>query len=178
MSGLEIPVDQLIKRINKLMTDQATLIGQVVLEWNHMHDMIFHSFWQLSGMSREQAQAVFYALKADSAQRDITAALAKVRLSEYPDLQATFLTLIKQAGQLNGERNAAIHTTWTVSVPDYKIEPSPSAPPHGKLNVEEFEAQFRTLTRSLNQITFRLGEFCAEFARRRKASLKDAPSQT
>lgn len=177
-AGPVIPADELVKRIDALMNDQATLIGRVTLEWNHVCDMVFHTFWQLSGMELEQARAVFYALKADSAQRDITSAIARVRLKDDPKLCMRFLDVLRKIGQISGERNAAIHTTWTVSVPDFVIVPSPKAPPHGKLNVDEFEAQFKNLVGSLNQLNVNLGECCAEFARKRKASLGTAPSQT
>jgi hypothetical protein len=91
---------------------QAT-VGDIALTWNAMHVAIFYIFAALTGLDKNLASAVFYTLKADSAQRDITKAAAMVRLSENApaeaDLRQKIKDLLRDIGKFAGPRNGAVH---------------------------------------------------------------------
>ena len=69
-----------------LMNEHATLIGSVVIAYNKIHWVISVLFVAFSGMPAEEARDVFFALKSDRLQRDITLAAGKTALAEHPAL--------------------------------------------------------------------------------------------
>lgn len=103
-----------LKRKTAIYDRHALLIGQVNMVWNDVQTEIFLMFRELSGMPWASADAVFFAVRTDAAQRDMTSALAKQVLSNKPEALKETLQLINEIGLLAGQRNAAIHTAWIV----------------------------------------------------------------
>jgi len=90
----------------------AELIGRVVIAWNEVQWMVYRLFVVFSGMSEDQAKDVFFSLRSDSTQRDLTLAAGKSALAKSPTLWNKFRITMCAIGTLASERNAAIHTMW------------------------------------------------------------------
>jgi hypothetical protein len=86
------------------VAEHAELIGRVSMAWNSIQYVIFLLFTKLSGLPADKAEAVFFTLKADTAQRDITAKVGAVALESQPALLTQFTDLMKDVGssQENG----------------------------------------------------------------------------
>jgi hypothetical protein len=125
--------------------EHAALLGHVTLAWNDCHYMVFLIFHTLSGLSWEQASAIFLALKNDQHRRDITLELMKEILKNDQQLKALGTRLLGQLGSLAGERNAATHTMWVTVMPDRQFFPEaePEIQPHRHLPSKNLKADFR-----------------------------------
>lgn len=99
----------------------AERIGQATIAWNFAHSAVFIIFQQLAKMKYEKSQAVFFALKADVHQREITMALARVQLANQPKALSKVIAAIAKLNELSAERNAIIHTIWNVPGPNEAI---------------------------------------------------------
>jgi hypothetical protein len=108
-----------------LYDDHARAIGAVAITWGGAQESLFMVFCELADIPRPHADAIFFALKADSAQRDITVGLAEQVLTEEPHLLAELRRLITLMGKSAGERNAAIHTMWRADREAERVGPSP-----------------------------------------------------
>jgi hypothetical protein len=128
--------------------EHAETIGTVAATWNSAQESLFFAFVALMRMQKPEAEAIFFTLKADSAQRDITDALAKVVLAENSDLLKRVSSSIKSMNLLAGERNAAIHTMWRSSLEQAHIAPSPDVKHHGSLKPDH-QKQFWDLATKL-----------------------------
>jgi hypothetical protein len=126
----------------------AEIIGTVASTWNGAQESLFFVFVALMGMRKSESEAIFFTLKADSAQRDITDALAKVVLAENSDLLKRVSASIKAMNLLAGERNAAIHTMWRTALDEARVIPSPDTKPHGALKPDH-RTQFFELAAKL-----------------------------
>lgn len=95
--------------------DNALLVGQVALDWNQLHLIVYCLFVGFTGMKPHIASAVFYSQRADAGQRDMTRDAALARLAEnagepnYDAMQVRIRSLFKKIGVAAGQRNAAIH---------------------------------------------------------------------
>lgn len=98
----------------------AEQIGNITVRWNFAQYEVLDLFAHFTGLAPKMAEAVFFALKADSSQRDITIAAAaefdKADPSspDGPRLGRRAITALKGLGKFAGERNAAVHTAWAV----------------------------------------------------------------
>jgi hypothetical protein len=137
--------------MDDLADEHAAILGHVAVAWNDVHWMLYRVFHTLSGMSEAQAKAVFFALKADSNQREIVQALAKSTLLRWPTELAQFISLMKRTNVVAGDRNAATHTMWATHYPSGRVMPNPWTPRHGSLT-DDYEQQFLTLTKELREI--------------------------
>ncbi len=140
---------------------QAEIIGTVATTWNGAQESLFFVFVALMGMRKPDAEAIFFTLKADSAQRDITGALAKVVLAENTDLLKRVSDSIKAMDLLAGERNAAIHTMWRAALDEARIVPSPDTKHHGALKPDH-RAQFLELTEKLADLDGKIFDLVAD----------------
>ena len=127
----------------------AALVGHVTLAWSNVHYLVFEIFRMLAGMEDRCAGAVFFALKSDASQRDITLALIKERVSDETQRKAG--SLFGRISGLAGERNLAAHTMWVEKMPDGKIVPNPSIRHPPQLR-EDFKAQFENLAERLRDL--------------------------
>jgi hypothetical protein len=140
--------------------EHAAMLGRVTLAWNDCHYAVFHIFHDLSGMTWERSQAVFFSLKVDRAQRQATIALMKEVLSSDNDrgMFETGKNLLNKLDSLADERNLATHTMWDVLMPERKITPHPHTRHHSLLK-KDFIAQFEGLTTKLADLTVDLFQF-------------------
>jgi hypothetical protein len=131
----------------------AAMLGKVSLAWNDVHSMVFAIFADLTGMSWERAEAIFFSLKADQAQRDITLAVMADVLSTENDLPLKELgtALLGQIGSLAGERNVATHAMWVTLLPTRTVIVHPDLK-RPKLLKEDFRTQFENLTTKLRKL--------------------------
>jgi hypothetical protein len=141
-------------------TEHAASIGRVTIAWNECQETVFHIFFLLSGMTWENAQAVFFALKSDATQREITIALLPASLATTNDeaLRKKLTCLLNTLGRLSGQRNAATHQMWLVDAEKRSIHPHPSMPKRKLLN-QDFKAQFEVLACNLSGLYLRLNAF-------------------
>ena len=140
------------------------LLGRVAIAWGDCHSAVYAIFLLLSGLPSDCADAIFFTLKADTAQRDITRALAIARLREHPKLEKRVADFIKGLNTLAGERNAAIHTSWAMRHPDMAITPDPFMRAHSKLE-QDIEAQFTRLGEQLEEWHSRASDLYLELPR-------------
>jgi hypothetical protein len=152
------------------MNEHATLIGSVVIAYNKIHWVISVLFVAFSGMPTEEARDVFFALKSDRLQRDITLAAGKTALAEHPALWERFETTLEKVNELAGERNAAVHTMWAIDwqywgVPSLyfpKVGVASEAILHEKLK-DDFPAQFAELNQKLQEHFVELDRIRGEY---------------
>lgn len=55
--------------------DFSRLVGDIAVTYNKCQGYVFRIFWSLNGMTRDKAKAVFFSVRSDSSQRDMTKAL-------------------------------------------------------------------------------------------------------
>ena len=132
------------------LLDAAT-IGLVLVTWNSVHSTVHSIFVHLSSLGLEAANAIFFTLKQDRAQRDITRALAKVRLAAHDALATRLNKLFNEIDELGGERNAVAHTLWEGPTNE-GFEPYRFAVHHGALDLGDYREQFTALNEKLMRI--------------------------
>lgn len=142
--------------IGAALNTHANVIGHVTISWNTTQSLVFAIFGSLSRLSHDEAQAIFFALKADTAQRDITRDLGKVVLAKDAALHSEFSSVFADLQTLSGERNAAIHTIWSVLANEGKLMPAPFFPHHRSLQPERTAEQFAELNLKIGAIVDRL----------------------
>jgi hypothetical protein len=72
-----------------------------------------------------------------------------------------------RSAALAGERNAAMHTSWVVTIPGNQFAPASQIPTHGALK-SDFVSQFQLLRQRLNDQFFALNEVRKAFARQQE----------
>lgn len=142
----------------------AEIVGTVACAWNGAQESLYLMFVALMGMRKAEAEAIFFALKADSAQRNVTRDLANVVLAANTALLKRTKDVINALGDLGGERNAAVHTMWRASVETSSIGPSPLVKHHGALKPNH-RTQFFELARKLVDLEGTLMELADEIRR-------------
>lgn len=137
----------------------AALVGHVTLAWSNIHSQVFRIFALLCGLNGRRSEAVFFALKSDASQREITLAVINESLSE--PLRKKGAVIFGRINGLAGERNLAAHTMWATLMPAGKIIPDPSVrkPPRLK---DDFEQQFQSLIGKLRELFRELMRFNQE----------------
>lgn len=124
----------------------AEAIGKVTISWSMCQLLVFALFYDLSGMTWENARAVFFALKSDATQREVTAALAQT-LTGTRSPKKKIISAIDRLTQLAGERNATVHTMWQVS--DEGLVPAQGISHFPKLDTANPQKQFELLDAKL-----------------------------
>ena len=138
--------------ISEYETD-VQLVGAVTLGWSTAQSAVHALFVTLSGLGLERANAIFFALRQDRAQRDITFALAKATLIKHPDYLERASSLLNQLDKLSSERNAATHSLWFISKEQKSaLVINQYAKPHGKLDLADHRQQFLHLAKNLNEV--------------------------
>jgi hypothetical protein len=133
----------------ELIARHAELIGRVALLWSDVHQHIGQLFEQFTPSAEERKR--YWDTPSDNAQRQLARAAASVALREYPDLRERFEKTLDEIDRLAGDRNAAIHSYWAIDLPNGKILPHRSVPPHKSLRAD-FEVQFKQLMEKLSNI--------------------------
>jgi len=135
-------------------------IGKINIAWTGMQSTIFLAFWRLMGSDVGRAAPLFFAIKTDRAQRDMTAALAKSKLRSEPVLLERFTAAIGRIGKLAGRRNDFVHTMWTIDIANQLAEPWP--PDSSRLEGKNLETEIEELYRDIGDIHGELIECVAE----------------
>jgi hypothetical protein len=143
----------------KMYNEHAALVGHVTLAWSNIHSQVFRIFALLCGMTGRQSEAIFFALKSDASQREITLAVINETLSE--PLRKKGTVIFGRINGLAGERNLAAHTMWATLMPAGKIMPNPSVRKPSRLK-DDFEQQFQTLIEKLRELFRELMRFNQE----------------
>jgi hypothetical protein len=107
----------------------AEWIGAMTIRWNRCQSIIFMMFRRATGDNILLAKAMFFALRSDGTQRDITAAALQIALVYHPDLMARAVTAISDFSKIAGRRNDFIHAMWYF--------PDDAKPPEVWLNVRK-----------------------------------------
>lgn len=126
----------------------APLIGRVTIAANNAQHLVLIIF-DILVRDGDLARAIFFSLKSDAAQRDITLAAMAVRLRGAPELLERGRKAFQRLADLSGERNAAIHTIWAVEGSNKRYSPAPGAEHHKRLRQDDFEGQFSELAMNL-----------------------------
>jgi hypothetical protein len=128
------------------------LLGRITIQWTTIQAAISRVFRRLSGLDAAKAEAVFFAVKSDTSQRDMTLALGRVVLDKHPELLERTIKLFNRLGDLSGERNAVTHAIWAVNLPEGRITPMPSRGQHRRLKIDNHRAQLDRLLRDLSEM--------------------------
>jgi hypothetical protein len=105
----------------KKLKEFASIVGDVNMSWGDCQFFIYVIFARLMAGDIHRAEAIFFSLKTDRAQRDVTGALGKLVLKNHPDLQTRLSKLIGNLETLAGERNDVIHAMWGVQLGEPKL---------------------------------------------------------
>lgn len=105
-------------------------------------------------MEREQAATLYYALRADKGQREITLSVLTDRLKgpEELELLNRIKTTFDALGRASGKRNGFVHTPWAMYHTSQEFTPSHGAPLHPKLRPEDILGQGNALLKDLRSI--------------------------
>lgn len=147
----------------------AQLIGHVTMIWNMAQHAVFVLFQAVSELPSDAAQAVFFTIRQDSAQRDVTLALCEaVLIKDDADILAAIRNAITRLNKLSGERNAAVHTIWNVSEIKERgfLRPNPSIRFHSKKLGPDVRRQFQDLYTELARLTVDIGSATVSYQKR------------
>ncbi len=135
----------------------ARILGQCTLAWTACHTEVFLMFVLVTKMDTEVARSVFFALRADNSQRDIT--LAAIRSCKAKaKIKAAAEKLFDTLRKNSNERNAAIHQMWS-RTHDGIIIPHPDVPVHDGLKTpDDYANAFGQLHLRLHNLYPRLNE--------------------
>jgi hypothetical protein len=147
-----------------VVAEHAALIGRVAIAWNDLSYLLSVLFQMLSGMPELKAREVYFTPPSDTAQRNLLAAVAKVALKPHPSILKELADCLDGITRLSGQRNAAIHTSWVISIPGNEFVPSPAVPTHKALK-QDFVTQFEALKTDLNNKWFELFEIKKKIAK-------------
>lgn len=148
-------------RASKAFDKFAKTLGYVTIKYNEAQAFVLHIFINLSGAERHVARTMFFSMKSDAGQREMTIAMARVLMVDDEGKETEeckrVIAAIESLSKLAGERNAAIHTMWYLdgevgesadSPPEYWMIPDPNSIPHPKLQ-QDVEKQFVALIKKL-----------------------------
>lgn len=88
----------------------ATAIGHMTIAWNHCQSYVFLIFDKALNADILRAKAIFFALRNDGAQREVTLAVLKEAL--LPDAYEVAKKTLSDFGKIAGRRNDLIHAMW------------------------------------------------------------------
>jgi len=144
----------------RALNEFAKTIGMVTIKYNEAQAAVLVIFVLLSDLNRDVARTLFFSVKSDAGQRDMTIALANTKLAEtHPEDRRNVVAAIENLSSLSGERNAAIHTMWYLDEsfpvkPTSKkkqwVIPDRNSVPHRKLQTDAL-SQFKELVGKLEK---------------------------
>jgi hypothetical protein len=151
--------------IRKNVERNALAIGQITMQWTTIQVAISYLFRRLSGLDKTRAETIFFGVRSDTNQREMTLALARTVLRGEPELLARLDKVFDRIGRYSGERNAAAHALWVVKMPEGRVMPYPTVSHHRRLKVDDHEKQFERLLSNLSKVFRELLLLDAELAR-------------
>jgi len=84
----------------------------MTIAWNDCQSTVFMMFHEMLGTNIGRAIGIFFAVKSDTGQRDITLGLANNALALRPELLAKMKTSFAAFNKIAGRRNDFIHAIW------------------------------------------------------------------
>ncbi len=140
------------------------LIGVIAHESSFAHWLVFEMFRIALKMDREEASGLYYALRADSGQRDLTVSVLEDRLAapEYSELLARVKKTFTELGKASGRRNGFIHTPWAMRYSSLEFVASHGAKLHPKLLPTDIIGQAEKLVKDLYAVSHDLMALCDE----------------
>lgn len=139
-------------------------IGLIAQESSFSHWLIFEMFRLILKMDRDEASGLYYTLRADTAQRDLTLVVLSDRLKSVSELE--LLGRIKSAfdivGRCSGRRNGFIHTSWAMEFGTQEFVPGSGMKLHPKLRPTDILGQAGDLIDELVDINRTLLSLCDE----------------
>lgn len=124
-------------------------IGNIAIMWNACHAMLWHYFWALSGLQENVAKSIYFTLKSDTAQRNITHCLAREVLRDDPIFLHPIDNALVTMAKLSSERNAFMHAMWAVDAQSGNLTPNPMVENHKRLNISDITTQMKRLESDL-----------------------------
>ena len=148
---------------SKAWDEFYNLIGRIVVTINTAHWCVFEMMGILLNTSREDTTPIYYSLKADAAQRDLTLAIMADRLTDPTEaaLAKRIAETINELGKASGLRNAFIHTHWSMNYSDNALVVT-DGKPHPRLRMNDLYAQGNELLVQLDDLITRLLSQCDE----------------
>jgi len=119
IAGLAIPFTPLSRG------DEVPLaVGHATIAWNNVSLSVFRLYQTLSGQERAAAAATFFVVASDRSQRDMVAALIKLKLEPIDaKLAQRALTQIGKINSIAGKRNDIQHVIFVDSHDPSQVRP-------------------------------------------------------
>ncbi len=98
----------------------SQLVGKINIEWGDLQFYVYSIFVHLMEDNVLAAEPIFFGIRSDATQRNITASLADTVLKYTAGAEALrkdTKDLFAEIGKLGGRRNDAIHAMWIFSLP-------------------------------------------------------------
>lgn len=152
------------------------LIGAITIASNAAYEQLFRLFWMASGLSKEAAEAIFFSIKSDSGQRNITRSIISCSKKVQENHKVNALEWIEFLEKKSSERNAAIHTMWDgQELMDGKVLSSSkiSKEYHHKKLSNNVVNQFGSLINELFRATLELSKAAKIFEILKTESIED-----
>jgi hypothetical protein len=146
----------------------APLIGKINMSWGDCQFFVYIIFVHLMGYDPTKAEPIFFALKTDRAQRDITTALAGVVLGKHPKLLRKITTTFGNLETMAGRRNDVIHAMWGIQYDT--LEPGLLAGSSSRLRGKPFKATLEETHTAIFAIAQKLSEIITDLEEIRRAS--------
>lgn len=96
----------------------AQSIGELNLAWTSAHDFVYRIFEDVTGLTEAQARGIFFSIRSDALQREITKKVVRATLTDSDD-DNPVEKLSHALGRLGGHataRNETIHSMWSLEV--------------------------------------------------------------
>ena len=139
-------------------TDVANLVGQINVAWGDLQFWVYTIFRYLIDDAM-RAKAIFFTIRSDSTQRDITAALVDLALPHAlpKELRKDARTLFSEIQRISGHRNDAIHAMWGHGFLDKTIAPIAGSSP--RLQEKDAIAELQQTVNEIVEATHALKDF-------------------
>ena len=143
------------------------LIGCFAQESSMAHWLIFEMFRTILSMDRDQASELYYTMRADSAQREVTLAVLTDRLTspEGIKLLERIKIAFNEVGKTSGRRNGFIHTPWSMWHGTEEFVTTDGVKLHPKLKPVDVLGQAVALVAELRRTNSTLLALCDELER-------------
>ncbi len=136
------------EELEKLYRPYSEALGNVLFAWNHLQEGLLWLFGSLTRPENEHImRAAWHATESDATQRKMLreAYKAALRATEYTQQREDIKWLLKEAQELSGTRNDAIHapltftTTFTMEGGSTRLEPKTSGGHPKAVNLDGYD---------------------------------------
>jgi len=120
------PLDE---KIRELESEYTQALGRVAQSWNYLHEMLGQLFATIVGADRFVAEAIWYSVRSDLAQREmLRAAIVASNQRQpfrFPTAKDDLTEMIDKVNFLSVSRNDAIHAPISIALgPNIEIIPA------------------------------------------------------